>query len=812
MSELQIKSLLPVESKKVLDGQIKDLANTTFVGIDFGTSNTVVSIASLSNDENFLLAKPIELNQKLPDGAIFKSYLVPSVVAWYQNKLLIGQGAAELKHKLRYGKNLWHSFKMELGEDVGCKYPNSELGKDHELIQLLNPKDVTKIFFKYLKAQIDRYIKENNLPNQTKYSVSVPASFEANQRRDLIDSMEASGFEINNQSLIDEPNAAFLGYVLRSNIEQNPIFIPEDYFPNVLVFDFGAGTCDVSILEIGKDNKGLYSKNISISRFEHLGGDNIDNLIAIDVLLPQLFEGSNLTPDDFRSRELKELIIPKLLKSAERLKIAVSETFNLQAQQRSLPEICEDAEKITLGTEIQIETSKGILSLREPYITFDQFAAVNNVFTVEKTSGSVTRIDDNEKFINIIKPVKSALRKAKLSHHDIDYILFIGGSSKNPFIRKTIAEYFPESEVLVPDDLQAHVSSGASIHSLIFNGFNKNLIQPITSEPLIIITKEGNREIIRPIVEAGTIIPSDKKMISNLTPQRDGQETIEIPICVSNKNKMLYNIQLLAPNKEGFKKSTPISLEIEINADKIVLIDASADTQKVRVEPLSPFANHELTSEERIKLKAEKEFNLDCERNGGEPTLNGLKNLYNTYRELGLHLKAAETLEQIGEMFPNERRGNEVGLHYSNAGKHKKAVQNYEAEFKKTNSDVTAFNISMEYKRAGDERWKEYLKKSYELNPSDEVHKYNYAKMIKHSDPEHSKKLMREAFDSWKKRYNSKNMDSWDYSWFSSCAEDLGEYTFAKVIRNAEPKKEIDSLYQSKNLTRIKESNDIIKY
>ena len=105
---------------------------------------------------------------------------------------------------------------------------------------------------------------------------------------------------MSNQSLIDEPNAAFLGYVLRSNIEQNPIFIPEDYFPNVLVFDFGAGTCDVSILEIGKDNKGLYSKNISISRFEHLGGDNIDNLIAIDVLLPQLFEGSNLTPDDFR--------------------------------------------------------------------------------------------------------------------------------------------------------------------------------------------------------------------------------------------------------------------------------------------------------------------------------------------------------------------------------------------------------------------------------------------------------------------------------------------------------------------------------
>ena len=67
--------------------------------------------------------------------------------------------------------------------------------------------------------------------------------------------------QISKQALIDEPNAAFLSYV-----NQNPDFlkIPENYYPNFLVFDFGAGTCDIAILEIGQDNNGVYSKNLSI--------------------------------------------------------------------------------------------------------------------------------------------------------------------------------------------------------------------------------------------------------------------------------------------------------------------------------------------------------------------------------------------------------------------------------------------------------------------------------------------------------------------------------------------------------------------
>ncbi|MBE7688366.1 Hsp70 family protein [Tenacibaculum finnmarkense genomovar ulcerans] len=479
-TELTIKKLLPVlTSEKLTEKNIK-LLNTTYVGIDFGTSTTVVSIAILGKEKEPIIVKPIELNQKLVDGTIFSSYKIPSVIAWKNNKLIIGEGAFKLKFKLRQGKNLWHSFKMELGEDVGCKYPNSELGKNNK-VTILNPIHASTIFFKYLKIQIERYIKNNNLHSNIEYAISIPASFEANQRRDLIDSLENNQFKINKQSLIDEPNAAFLSYVAKSSIDGKHLHIPEDYFPNVLVFDFGAGTCDISILELGKDNNGVYSKNIAISKFEKIGGNDIDKLIAVDVLLPQLLEGTNLKIEDFRTRELNSLIIPKLLAAAERLKIMLSENISLKLTTIALPELAVSQDYISLGKRIEIETRKGILSIEEPKLTFKEFAKINTIFTKENNSLPTKRIENEVEFVSVFTPIKSALKKANLQIDEIDYVLFIGGSAKNPFIQKAVSNYFSGSEILLPQDLQAHVSSGAAIHSLIYNGFGKNVIQPITS-------------------------------------------------------------------------------------------------------------------------------------------------------------------------------------------------------------------------------------------------------------------------------------------------------------------------------------------
>lgn len=809
-TDLTIKNLLPVLTTGKLSEKNTSILNSTFVGIDFGTSTTVVSIAILGKDSEPLVVRPIELNQKLSDGAIYSSYKVPSVIAWYNNSILVGEGAAQLKFKLRQGKNLWHSFKMELGEDVGCKYPNSELGKNHDKLTILNPTDAAKLFFKYLKVQIEKYINTHSLPSHVNYAISIPASFEANQRRDLIDSLESNGFMINKQSLIDEPNAAFLSYISKNS----KLKIPNDYFPNVLVFDFGAGTCDISILELGKDNNGLYSKNISISRFEKLGGNDIDKLIAVDILLPQLLEGSGLSTEDFRTKELNDLIIPKLLAASERLKVKLSENISLLITSKSIEEIALTDDYVSLGNKIEIETRKGILSIEEPRISFKEFAGINSVFTKENNILPAKRIEKEIEFVSVFTPIKSALKKAKLDKEDIDYVLFIGGSAKNPFIQNAVISYFPESDILIPDDLQAHVSAGAAIHSLIYNGFGKNLIQPITSEPIMLITKDGYREIIDSIVEAGTVIPSDIKIIENLTPQKDGQEVIELPICVGNKNKILYNIKLFNPDSGGFPKSTSVKLEIEINADKMLLIRASAGNKKIMVEPLSPFSNKEMSTEERIKFKAERDFNLECERNGGEPTLSALQSLHKAYEKTNMEFKAAETLEQIEEMFPGKGNLNNIGLHYSNAGKKEKAILFYQKALDKTPSSTTAFNIAMQYKNTNTEKFKEYLLKAREMDPSDNTVAYNLGTEYKKEGKlKEGEQLLQEAFDRWQKKFETYNkLEKWEYSWFSSCARAMGKKDYAEHIEQCAPKEDLEKLYNSENLTQYKQEEGIQKY
>ncbi len=811
-NEISINSFLPVLTNEKLSEKQKNILNTTFIGIDFGTSTTVVSVAIFGKDKEPLVVKPIELNQKLNDGAIFSSYKIPTVIAWFQNNLLVGEGASQLKFKLRYGKNLWHSFKMELGEDVGCKYPNSELGKNHEKFTILNPIDAAKIFFKYLKVQIERYVKANNLPSNIEYSVSIPASFEANQRRDLVNSLESNGFQINKQSLIDEPNAAFLSYVSKINNGNSSLSLHEDYYPNILVFDFGAGTCDISILELGKDNNGVYSKNIAISRFEKLGGNDIDKLIAVDILLPQLLDGTNLSIQDFRTRELNELIIPKLLAAAERLKIKLSEAISLQLTNKAIPELALSQEYISLGTSIKIETRKGILTIEEPKLSFKEFAGINTVFSKETNTLPAKRIEKELEFVSVFTPIKSALKKANLDKEDIDYVLFIGGSSKNPFIQKTVSDFFDDSEILLPQDLQAHVSTGAAIHSLIYNGFGKNIIQPITSEPIMLITKDGFREIVEPIVEAGTVIPSDVTVVDNLSPQKEGQEVIELPICVGSKKKILYNIKLFSPEKGGFSLSTKVKMEIEINADKMLLIRATAGNKNVMVEPLSPFANKELSTEERIKYKAERDFNLECERNGGEPSLSSLQSLHKAYDKIGFDFKAAETLEQIEELFPGKGNLNNIGLHYSNAGKKEKAINYYEKAMHESPSATTAFNIAMQYKNKDKKKYREYLEKAQELNPNDNTSAYNLGQeFIKDGEKEKGEKLLQEAFDRWQKKFDSNSMNHWDYSWFSSCAKALGKHDFAQHILESQPKEDFEKIYKSENLSQFKTESGIQK-
>lgn len=770
----------------------------TFVGIDFGTSTTVVSIATKESGEEKIKTLPIKLTQILEDGTIYQSEKLPSVIAWYNGRLLVGEGASNLKYTLTKGKNIWFSFKMEIGEDLGAKYYNSEVG-DMEGVKIRNPKDCVRVFFMYLNILIKKYCQDNGLSDNIMYAVSIPASFEANQRKELMEALESNGMNISKQSLIDEPNAAFISYVHDSEESEKPLLISPHYNSNVLVFDFGGGTCDISILEIGKSTNGLYSKNIAISKFTKLGGDDVDRYITFKYILPRFFEANNVSDDDFITKE-RQYIATQLYKVSERLKILLCKKISNQMYQLEILDyIKSNSDKASITIPVSVETKKGLLTQSEFFLSIKELVEVMSVFM--KSSLIPSSIKGQEEYNNIFMPIESAIKKANVCKSEIDYVLLIGGSAQNPFIQEALKKYFDDSEILVPQDLQTHVSKGAAIHSLLMNGINKCIIQPITSEPIFVITKDTTNKVLIP---AGTTIPCDTVVIDDLIPTKDHQEAIELPICVGNENKMLFNLKITRDG--GFLTTAQVTLALEITADKLLLAKAHCMGVSCMVEPQNPFANKELSTEERIVLRAEREANIETERNGGIPTKNCLISLRKAYEDAGNDFKAAETLEQQNEIYPNPEEYNLIGVYYHNSGNRDKAIDFFERALDHNPNDYWAnFNLGNTLFYRDLKRARQYLNKAYELNPFEPCINILLGRLDKREGKEsEAKEKFQIAYDKYEQKWKANLFYNSDYGWFASVAEELGKKDKAYEIRSAKPKIEQTTYYDEENLTQTR--------
>lgn len=774
------------------------VTKATFVGIDFGTSTTVVSIATKESGEEKIKTLPIKLTQILEDGTIYQSEKLPSVIAWYNGRLLVGEGASNLKYTLTKGKNIWFSFKMEIGEDLGAKYYNSEVG-DMEGVKIRNPKDCVRVFFMYLNMLIKKYCQDNGLSDNIMYAVSIPASFEANQRKELMEALESNGMNISKQSLIDEPNAAFISYVHDSEESEKPLLISPHYNSNVLVFDFGGGTCDISILEIGKSTNGLYSKNIAISKFTKLGGDDVDRYITFKYILPRFFEANNVSDEDFITKE-RQYIATQLYKVSERLKILLCKKISNQMYQLEIPDyIKSNSDKASITIPVSVETKKGLLTQSEFFLSIKELVEVMSVFM--KPSLMPSSIKGQEEYNNIFMPIESAIKKANVCKSEIDYVLLIGGSAQNPFIQEALKKYFDDSEILVPQDLQTHVSKGAAIHSLLMNGINKCIIQPITSEPIFVITKDTTNKVLIP---AGTTIPCDTVVIDDLIPTKDHQEAIELPICVGNENKMLFNLKITRDG--GFLTTAQVTLALEITADKLLLAKAHCMGVSCMVEPQNPFANKELSTEERIVLRAEREANIETERNGGIPTKNCLISLRKAYEDAGNDFKAAETLEQQNEIYPNPEEYNLIGVYYHNSGNRDKAIDFFERALDHNPNDYWSnFNLGNTLFYRDLKRARQYLNKAYELNPFEPCINILLGRLDKREGKEsEAKEKFQIAYDRYEQKWKANSFNNSDYGWFASVAEELGKKDKAYEIRSAKPKIEQTTYYDEENLTQTR--------
>jgi len=775
-NELSIQQLLPeVNDRSVIENKIQ---GSTFIGIDFGTSTTVVSYAIVGDNNTPIKTSAIPIQQLNFDGNALTHHLVPSCIAFQNNQLFVGQGAKMLKSKLQPEQNIWFSFKMNLGKDNGPEFTRTELREGNPFGKIENTLDATKLFFKKLKTEIDNYIQEQNLPRQLFYSVSIPASFEANQRADLKRALEFANIPINETLFIDEPNAAFLSYLVQANNNGfNNYNIPVDSPLHILVFDFGAGTCDISIIEIGRKARKLYSKNIAISQFEQLGGDDIDRAIVKEILLPQLAKQNNISVEEIRENNYKKILLPKLQAVAEHLKIKVCKAVASNKVGQELPTLINSTERINFLQTIDFILPKQVMKFENPSISPKEFTDIMEKFTSETLAFNFQ--DDVESLKSIFTVINSALLKANIEKADIDLVLLIGGSSYNPYIQTALYRHFDNSDIEIPQDLQSHVSNGTAINSFMANGLGVDIIKPIVSEPIFIILQN---EVKKTVVYEGTEIPCKEILIEDLRPQRNEQKEIEIPICVSTKDKILTILKL--KSEKGFSTTDKITLKCNISHDKLITFRAFIQNLEISTEPLNPFANSALSTEDIAEKQLLKLLYKATKENGGKPPLDKLKALSQFYVKTERHLKAAETFENIQQLDPNRRYETSICYHYAEAGRKKLSDNWAEIAYQKSPSSTNAYNLALTKTLQG--KTDEYKKLMEEaVNLGSDAAMLTYGEYLLSREKERAEELIQKAFDIWYKEFEANKLSKNDFSRLIRAAKQLGKMQIAEQVQKA---------------------------
>lgn len=778
------------------------LEDKTFVGIDFGTSTTVVSVAGYNKELQQIECTPVELEQKLSDGAILESYLLPSVLAINdKGKLLVGQGAYDLKDNPNYifGENIWYSFKMDLGEDMGPKW-TSITRTDF----IKSPQDATTYFFKYLKKVIEAAVKEKNWSANIQYAVSIPASFESNQRLDLLRALENNGIEMDGGTLIDEPNAAFIGYINPDYNYKEAISLKEGCNPKVLVFDFGAGTCDISILEIGADYKGYHSRNISISQFDELGGNDIDRYIAYNFLLPNILKLNDIAYDNYTTRQL-DVIAKQLMGISEQLKILASRDFQyLLSDNEALESTIKRGQGVHIRQDVSIYTDYGDLKECEFFLSYENFMEAMHAFLNNRRLPISKTVKRQKKYNSIYATINSAIKKAHMEKGEIDYVMMIGGSSKNPYVQKCIREYFPEhTKILIPQDLQSLVSQGAALHSLLVNGIGHTVVKPITSEPIVLVSRGEQKTILIP---AGTEIPISGVSQNNLSTSEQEQSTIELPICVSNAEKVVANLKIDEPMGLPFPKHTPIELTLEMNTDKVLKITAKCQGLECTVRNENPFANTYLTDKDKRILEAERNTYISADNNNGIPSKQSLINLRSAFVDAGKEYQAAETCEEQIKYYPQDDLYNYIGVLYHNSGNRTKAIRFFEKAIEHDNSNVWALsNLGHELYMVGkNEEAKKYLEDALYIRGDQTSALSKLGDIYRDSgDIEKAQDYYQQCFNIFMRKWKENNLNEVDYGWFENVAEKLGKADIAKEVRASRPSKHHSQSYNADNLVTL---------
>ena len=492
------------------------------IGIDLGTTNSCVCV--YEGGEAKVIANP-EGNRT-----------TPSVVAFKKGEIIVGDAA---KRQVVTNKDTVSSVKRLMG--------TSE--KVHVNDKDYTPEEISAMILSDLKKTAEAYLGET----VNKAVITVPAYFNDAQRQATKNAGKIAGLEV--ERIINEPTAAALAYGLDK----------QDKTEQILVYDLGGGTFDVSILELGD---GVFEVK-STSGNNHLGGDDFDKKI-VDYLVSEFKKenGVDLTKDKMAMQRLKD--------AAEKAKKDLS---GMSTTQISLPFLSQ-GEDGPLHLELSLTRAKFEDLVRD---------------LVESTK----------------EPVRKALKDANLSVSDIDKVLLVGGSTRIPMVQELVKNELGKepSKGVNPDEV---VAMGAAIQGGVLTGEVDDIVLlDVTPLSLGIETLGG---VCTVLIPRNTTIPTSKSQVFSTA--ADNQPAVDIHILQGERpmaadNKTLGNFQLT--NIPAAPRGVPqIEVTFDIDANGIVNVKAK-DLGTGKEQSITITASTNLSDEEIERMRKEAEENKEAD-------------------------------------------------------------------------------------------------------------------------------------------------------------------------------------------------------